>query len=145
MIKQICTDLETSKKLKELGFEAETEFYYTPTYITTNEKRHLELQYWHDATRHSAWQISTLIKAYTLEQVLSKLPELIEHSFHYYTLNFNYTEEYIEYKRNIEYKPINDEPYTEDKVLICQIRDIRENWATTAAKLWIKLKESEII
>jgi len=56
-----------------------------------------------------------------------------------YNLNFDYTEECIEYKW------ISDEPYIEDKILIWELRDIADNFATTAAKLWIQLKNCEII
>ena len=134
MLESICTDLETSKRLKELGFDAKTKFYWENDYINDN----ISIGCWFNKPS-SLKEDYEYTKAYTLEQVLSKLPKSVKHSFTNYTLNFDYTEECIEYKW------ISDEPYTEDKILIYQLRDITENWATTAAKLWIQLKESEIV
>jgi hypothetical protein len=53
MLEKICTDLKTSKKLKELGFEVKTDFYWIP--CNKND-----------------------IPAYTLEHIISELPRIIE-------------------------------------------------------------------
>ena len=130
MLKRICTDLETSKKLKELGFDdSESEFIYW------NGKP----EYYHNLPHFEIGRIQDLITCYTLEQILKELPKSFNSGALRYNLNFDYTEECIEYKW------ISDEPYTEDKILIWELRDIADNFATTAAKLWIKLKEYEII
>jgi len=130
MLKRICTDLETSKKLKELGFDdSESEFIYW------NGKP----EYYHNLPHFEIGRIQDLITCYTLEQILKELPKSFNSGALRYNLNFDYTEECIEYKW------ISDEPYTEDKILIWELRDIADNFATTAAKLWIQLKNYEII
>ena len=130
MLKKICTDLETSKRLKELGFDdSESEFVYWKG----------KPEYYHNLPFFEIDRIQDLITCYTLEQILKELPKSFNSGALRYNLNFDYTEECIEYKW------ISDEPYTEDKILIWELRDIADNFATTAAKLWIKLKEYEII
>jgi len=130
MLKRICTDLETSKKLKELGFDdSESEFIYW------NGKP----EYYHNLPHFEIGRIQDLITCYTLEQILKELPKSFNSGALRYNLNFDYTEECIEYKW------ISDEPYTEDKILIWELRDIADNFATTAAKLWVQLKNYEII
>jgi len=130
MLEKICTDLETSKKLKELGFDdSESEFVYWKG----------KPEYYHNLPFFEIDRIQDLITCYTLEQILKELPKSFNSGALRYNLNFDYTEECIEYKW------ISNEPYTEDKILIWELRDIADNFATTAAKLWIKLKEYEII
>ena len=130
MLKGICTDLETSKKLRELGFnDSESEFVY-------QEGRP---HYYHNLPFFEIDRIQDLITCYTLEQILKELPKSFNSGALRYNLNFDYTEECIEYKW------ISDEPYIEDKILIWELRDIADNFATTAAKLWIQLKNCEII
>lgn len=128
MLKEICTDLETSKKLKELGFDCETWFVW--------------------AEIENKWQLlfNTIDlpadhyhKAYTLEQILKELPKDINSGRFHYNINFDYIEECVEYKW------MSDEPYTADKVLLYELRDIEDNFATTVAKLWIKLRQGEIV
>ena len=128
MLENIVTDLETSKRLKELGFDCETCFVWAeiqnkwqPLFNTID----LPTDHYH--------------KAYTLEQILRELPKYINSGALHYNMNFDYIEECIEYKW------ISDEPYTEDKILIYELRDIADNFATTAAKLWIKLKKDKVI
>ena len=130
MLEKIYTDLETSKRLKELGFDdSESEFVYWKG----------KPEYYHNLPFFEIDRIQDLITCYTLEQILKELPKSFNSGALRYNLNFDYTEECIEYKW------ISDEPYTEDKILIWELRDIADNFATTAAKLWIKLKEYEII
>jgi len=130
MLKGICTDLETSKKLRELGFnDSESEFVYW------EGRPH----YYHNLPFFEIDRIQDLITCYTLEQILKELPKSFNSGALRYNLNFDYTEECIEYKW------ISDEPYIEDKILIWELRDIADNFATTAAKLWIQLKNCEII
>ncbi len=130
MLKSICTDLETSKKLRELGFDdSKSEFVYWRD----------KPEYYHNLPFYEIYKIQDLISCYTLEQILKELPKSFNSGGLVYNLNFDYTEECIEYKW------ISDEPYTEDKILIWELRDITDNFATTAAKLWIQLKNYEII
>jgi hypothetical protein len=130
MLKSICTDLETSKKLRELSFDdSESEFVYWRG----------KPEYYHNLPFYEIDRIQDLITCYTLEQILKELPKSFNSGALTYNLNFDYTEECIEYKW------ISDEPYTEDKILIWELRDITDNFATTAAKLWIQLKNHKII
>ena len=112
MLENIVTDLETSKRLKELGFDRESWFVWAeienkwqPLFNTID----LPTDHYH--------------KAYTLEQILKELP--------------NDKEIRIDYKswfHGINY---------DDKINVYQQEG--DNLATTAAKLWIELKESRII
>jgi|DEB0MinimDraft_10_1074344.scaffolds.fasta_scaffold112440_3 hypothetical protein len=130
MLEKICTDLETSKRLKELGFDdSESEFVYWKG----------KPEYYHNLPFFEIDRIQDLITCYTLEQILKELPKSFNSGAWRYNLNFDYTEECI------EYKSISDEPYIEDRILIWELRDIADNFATTAAKLWIQLKNYEII
>ena len=134
MLEKITTDLETSKKLKELGFnDSETQFVYwkgKPVFYDCLPFYEIN-------------KITDLISCYTLEQILEKLPKSFNAYGLYYSLVFDYNEECIEYKW------VSDEPYTADKIYIYQLKYMglacNVNWATTAAKLWIKLKEDKII
>lgn len=128
MLEKICTDLETSKRLKELGFEAETNFLYTPTEITASEDKKLELQHW-ATTECIVWKKDSLIPAYTLEQILSELPDIIEVNNSIYHLMIS--------KNSIYY-------FSHSKLEV--FANYQENnLSSSSAKLWIKLKEDKII
>ena len=135
-MKNICTDLEISRKLKELGLNVETQLYYTKI---DNDKYSIRSYHSEFVKDMKLCPEDVYIATYTLEQILNKLPKSINSGSLWYNLNFDYTEECIEYKW------ISDEPYTEDKILIWELRDVADNFATTAAKLWIQLKNYEII
>jgi len=121
MLEKITTDLETSKKLKELGFEAD------PIHI------------YRDISRQESGnkRVTKFIPAYTLEQILNALPTEDKDGV-------NLSIYYEKYKSWID-----DDDDLEiqvgyiDKYLLYQNKD--KNLATTAAKLWIKLKEEKII
>ena len=136
MLKNICTDLETSKKLKELGLNLETQLYHTKI---DNDKYFICSYHSEFVKDMKLCPGDVYIPAYTLEQILNKLPKSLNSGAFRYNLSVDYIEECIEYKW------ISDEPYTEDKILIWGLRDITDNFATTAAKLWIQLKNYEII
>lgn len=133
MTNKICTSLEVSKKLKELGFEAENYFYWW--YCDFEKKYTLtsEYEYFH------ADHIKNKIGAYTLEQILEMLPPTIK------------TEEYghlVLSHQAIEY----DTACTCDShaecpmnCLIDEVKSRKDNLATTAACLLIQLKENKII
>lgn len=130
MLKEICTDLQTSKKLKELNFDdSRSQF----VYWKGNSVFYDCLPF------YEVDRLNDLYSCYTLEQILKELPKSFNSAGLTYNLNFDYIEECIEYKW------ISDEYYTEDKIYLYELRDIADNFATTAAKLWIKLKECEII
>jgi len=161
MLEKICTNLKTSKRLKELGFEAETNFLYTPTEITASKDKKLELQYW-ATTEYIVWKKDSLIPAYTLEQILNELPRKIaseeKDSYRYLimeTVNsffFNCLKGRIpvdiHYLKNIRgghaFYYANSDYDDNSDYKHCNISN-NTNKATTAAKLWIKLKEDEII
>ena len=128
MLEKICTDLKTSKKLKELGFEVKTSFLYTPTIMTASNDKKLELQYWAN-TELIAWKKDGLIPAYTLEHIISELPRIIEVNNNIYHITISQYSIYYINRLKLE---VFDQ-YQED------------NLATAAAKLWIKLKEDKII
>ena len=115
MIKNICTDLETSKRLKELGFDdSKTQFVYwkgKPVFYDCLPFYEIN-------------KIADLISCYTLEEILKQFPK--EDS----CLNISYKE----WIHGINYN---------DELNVFQQND--DNLATTAAKLWIRLKESEIV
>jgi len=125
MIKQICTDLETSKRLKELGFDdSKSEFVYWNN----------EPCYYHSLPFYEIDRINDLITCYTLEQIIDELPVNINYGDYRFYLRFEKCQGVFWYEggynqtRKLEIATINN-----------------DNLATTAAKLWIKLKESEII
>lgn len=122
MLEKITTDLETSKKLKELGFEAD------PIHI------------YRDISRQESdnKRVTKFIPAYTLEQIINELPLKIG-GYGYFSVGVrqgNSSKPWC-----VGYNLEDDEYYG---VFYCDNLD-GENLATTAAKLWIKLKEYEII
>jgi len=126
MLEKICTDLETSKRLKELGFEAETDFYWTITTIDEWNKNQWNIIYFKDRVMA---KYEPTVPAYTLEQILSELPDIIEVNNSIYYLMIS--------KNSIYY-------FSHSKLEV--FANYQENnLSTSAAKLWIKLKEDEII
>jgi hypothetical protein len=120
MLEKICTDLETSKRLKELGFDdSESEFVYW------NGKP----EYYHNLPHFEIGRIEDLITCYTLEQILSELPDIIEVNNSIYHLMIS--------KNSIYY-------FSHSKLEV--FANYQENnLSTSSAKLWIKLKEDKII
>ena len=123
MLKKICTDLETSKRLKELGFDdSESEFVYWKG----------KPEYYHNLPFFEIDRIQDLITCYTLEQILDELPQLIKVDNNMYHLVIS--------KNSICY-------YSHSRYAVLEIFLSYEegNIATAAAKLWIKLKEDNVI
>jgi hypothetical protein len=123
MLKKICTDLETSKRLKELGFDdSESEFVYWKG----------KPEYYHNLPFFEIDRIQDLITCYTLEQILNELPQLIKVDNNMYHLVIS--------KNSICY-------YSHSRYAVLEIFLSYEegNIATAAAKLWIKLKEDNVI
>ena len=123
MLEKICTDLETSKRLKELGFDdSESEFVYWKG----------KPEYYHNLPFFEIDRIQDLITCYTLEQILDELPQLIKVDNNMYHLVIS--------KNSICY-------YSHSRYAVLEIFLSYEegNIATAAAKLWIKLKEDNVI
>lgn len=120
MLEKICTDLKTSKRLKKLGFDdSESEFVYW------NGKP----EYYHNLPHFEIGRIEDLITCYTLEQILSELPQIVEIHNNIYHLMIS--------KNSIYY-------FSHSRLEV--FANYQENnLSTSAAKLWIKLKENEII
>jgi len=137
MLNKICTDLTTSKRLKELGVEMETNFcwvkYCLPSYDAPTQLEYMGPEYYSPSPE------SDYTKAYVLEQILEMLPKNIKIS------NYNSISLYLKLHE------IKDECYikymnhylNEDMYHIKIIED--ENLATTAARLLIKLIDDGII
>jgi hypothetical protein len=119
------TNYEISKKLAEIGFNKETNFYYRKTdkelFINTppNLKDPEEF----------------FLKSYDLETLLNALPEKIkvgidrtpQSKFYFDKISFGYAKE-----PKIEFQ------------FYCRIQE-NESLADTAGRMWLKLKEKEIV
>jgi hypothetical protein len=119
------TNLETSKKLKELGFEAETHLYWK------NEKRIMSLVY------HTSFDFPpplNLVPAYDLETILEALPKSIEELGKLYFFDMT--------KLDFVYSNMID-----GDIEGCYYHNKKENesLANTAGRLLIKLLEDNII
>ena len=134
MLEKICTDLETSKRLKELGFEAETNFYWTITTIDEWNKNQWNIIYFKDRVMA---KYEPTVPAYTLEQILSELPE-------YYKSKSGY-DYYFTYEKANDTFYYQEEFNAPNKYEFSKFSTGSNNLVTTAAKLWIKLKEDETI
>lgn len=129
MLEKITTDLETSKKLKELGFnDSESEFVYW------EGKPH----YYHNLPFFEIGKIDDLVTCYTVEQIINELPKYFNFKGPCYYFSINYSESVLEYKYE------SDDMYQPNRTLLFTLIN-NNNLATTAAKLWIELKEHEII
>ena len=132
MLNKIVTDLETSKKLKELGIEMETKFYWEEDLY--NES--VSVGCWFEMPTDSAPHYK-YTACFTLEQIIELLPETYE-----YCGNIEYLE--------VNNKKIGYDAYYErggcDEEYLGFMMLEREdyyniNLATLAAKLLIKLKQ----
>ncbi len=120
MLEKICTDLETSKKLKELGFDdSESEFVYWKD----------KPKYYHNLPVYEVDKIQDLISCFTFEQIVNELPQMIEINNNIYHLMIS--------KNSIYY-------FSHSRLEIF-INYQESNLSISAAKLWIKLKEDKII
>ena len=128
MLNKICTDLETSKKLKELGVVWDTKL-HAVTYGTEFGEFYCSLddgEFYNEFNTRVTLQVNNYYKAYTLEQILKMLP-------HDYPMRDG-TEITITASRIAEIAKR------------CSIKRLEdENLATTAARLLIKLVEDKII
>ena len=69
MLEKICADIETSKKLKELGVEMKTKFWWE----SDNYNGSISIDCWFERPLDSSY--FKYLAAYTLEQILDILPE----------------------------------------------------------------------
>jgi hypothetical protein len=126
------TNYEISKKLKEIGFDKETNFYFTEV---APDK--FEAQYYTNNKEY------LLLKSYDLETILDALPKNISKMGHVYPTG---------YHLNINFSQLSTISYIEDD--LHSLRDNhpvfvekRENetLADTAARLLILLHEKNLI
>ena len=133
------TSYEISKKLKEAGFEAETEYYWH----AINDK--IELY-------HVARAGLGDVKAYDLETMLDALPESIQYksSNCYYLclrapLRFSETNKTLGYYCECNEYMDNYRMGEEDGIFEFSKLSPNESLADTAGKMWLMLKEKGII
>lgn len=138
MLNKICTDLDTSKKLREIGVkklayfswhgsfqEGEMIYKLTKHEFNNNDDNYLE---------------SNNASAYTLEEILEMLPERIRlKSDSYPDRYFYYSLKLDMHLMKLYYNCSGELKYE------TEIENEDENLATTAGKLLIKLKEDKII
>ena len=117
MLEEICTDLETSKKLKELGIAKDSPAIYFYSDFQCGFRFKANDEFVHKNLLH------TTFKTYTLEQILEMLPKY---------LGYCHEEKYFEFCHP-----------TIQNCMIFKTKD--ESLATTAARLLIKLIEDKII
>lgn len=131
------TSLELSKKLAEIGFEAETEFYWAET-----GKRRIQLEYieFEVGAFYQEWKYT---KAYDLETILEVLPSAIELN-NYYPDSLSVGKEYLGYQLYDPYCGNIDDVTRPNEKFWCVKLNI-ESLASTAAKLLLKLHEAKLI
>ena len=112
MLDKICTDLTTSKRLKELGIEMKTKFYWESDIYNQN----YSVGCWYEKPQDNVGYFE-YIPCFTLEQILEILPKEIEADF--------------------------DEETQTYRSIYIDFRCIKDNLATTAARLLIKLIEEK--
>lgn len=122
------TSYEISKKLKEAGFKAETNFYWY-CYDNGREMRHIA-----DADGKGD------VEAYDLETILDALPAFIEHN--------NITYDLWLWNDGIGYYP-NYDKYSGEGVYNMEngIYEFSDNksLADTAGRMWLELKEKNLL
>lgn len=145
MLTKICTDFEASKTLKELGIEAETSFCWE----VLGKAKPPHLYHWEDdeidiepfmTGNLNIEKHSSLIKAYSLEQIWQMLPRIIIVKKQKRMLGMG--KEMIYYKNRLGY-PV--EPFIYDRSFSKKTNTWSENSATLSARLLIKLKQDKII
>ena len=134
MLSKICTNKKTSLKLKELGIEGETDLYQIYDYNTQTQERE-------NFVGTSRDPFIKRIKCYTLEQILEMLPAQIK--INDIVCHLVFGKFLIEYQT---YCDCDSSEYCSVEYKYETKKDIKnENFATTAARLLIKLKKDKII
>tara|TARA_R110002153_G_scaffold227367_1_gene380149 strand:+ start:551 stop:964 length:414 start_codon:yes stop_codon:yes gene_type:complete len=136
MLDKICTDLTTSKRLKELEIEIKTKFYWESDIYNQN----YSVGCWYEKPQDNVGYFE-YIPCFTLEQILEILPKEIEADFDEETQTYRST--YIFKLSTAEtgyfmgyVNLISDNIYID-------FRCIKDNLVTTAARLLIKLIEEK--
>lgn len=150
MLNKICTNLKTSKRLKELGIEGETQFYavtYSVTYLVGKAPQlgefycyMLDGEFYNEFGERVTMHVDGFCRAYSLEQIVERLPAQIKiNDVKHHLVTGKYRIEYQTYCDcdSHEYCPVQYK-YEFDKLK-------NENLATTAARLLINLKKDKII
>lgn len=146
------TNLEISKKLKEIGFDAETFFFWTkaPKLTKTDKDRYVIAL----ANNVDISKENEMFPAYHLETLIEALPEQITTEFkHFDTNEFMEFEETLKiYKSGIRYSHNEDDiDYIRTNYGYYSTFDLNVNeWegeslADTAGRLLIQLSEAGII
>jgi hypothetical protein len=121
------TNLETSKKLKELGFEAKSDFFFA---VDRNYKPvPYEVLHRNSFEPH---EIERLVPAYDLEKIIEAFPKTIKKE------NFNLNCCYALWHHKIKFFHDNLGEYQVEK-------KENESLANTAGRLLVKLLEDNII
>ena len=129
ILNKICTNFKTSKRLKELGIEEETFFYWW--FYDFDKKVHLTSEHQYINSGH----IKNKIKAYTLEQILEMLPKRIR------LKSDKFPSRFFKYSLKVDMKELKIYYNCSSEIKYCI--DIDYNIATTGANLLIKLKENK--
>tara|TARA_R110002124_G_C8639294_1_gene488128 strand:+ start:156 stop:578 length:423 start_codon:yes stop_codon:yes gene_type:complete len=139
MLDKICTDLTTSKRLKELEIEIKTKFYWESDIHNQN----YSVGCWYEKPQDNVGYFE-YIPCFTLEQILEILPKIIKQKEGALSLRFKLHkvkgESYMEYLNLLCYPYFNfylKEPKHHTDI------SVNENLATTLAKLLIKLIEEK--
>lgn len=137
MLNKICTDLETSKNLKELGIEMDTyHHWHKDQYDNPDLPAYLIASMNPYSNAHA-----DITKAYTLEQILEMLPQYIEDNV---LAGDKKDPCHFLMRKNILYY-INAGCKFRDTRHFTTSKNTNQNLATTAARLLIKLIEDKII
>ena len=131
MLNTISTNYELSKKLKDLGFNQDTELYWS------NEKGEQDYFLY---VKHTWSENPSHVKAYTLEQILKALPEDIK--FRDHNSEFGFQEGGLKLMC-ICYFEIGYYDANDSAIYDCEQKD-DESLADTAARLLILLHEKGI-
>lgn len=137
MLEKICTDLITSKRLKELGIEGETCFYWRNMFNERTGHKEPQLQQLQVIREGDSIASNLFISAYTLEQILDLLPNRIR------LRSDKYPDRFFKYSLKVDIKELKIYYNCHTEIKYCI--DIDYNMATSAARLLIKLKEDKLL
>lgn len=125
MLSKICSSLEVSRKLKELGIEMETKFYWESDLYNQDDS----VGCWFEEPQDVACYYE-YTPCFTLEQVLEMLPDHIN----CHPIEMSQNDFYYQKGCSCDYDPT----FLHSKLP-------NENLVTTACRLLIKLREDKII
>lgn len=131
MLEKICTDFETSKKLKELGVDLLSKSEEFLAYECGGKKNSVYLY-------HYTEMCNGIVKAYTLETLINVLPATISLPEDNQVYHFNLEKAGFCYE--LDNVDADDYNFVYDSE-----QHNNENYATLGAQLLIRLLEDEII